>query len=132
MGGLTLLAVGWFSLFSEGSMLSNVASFLEISEGLKGGTLETGRSELLPYSWKAGLSGKSGLGTVLPPGDFSGRSGLAGSATSSFMSLTKLSGKTPTLPLSSPFHQPLSSTSLVSTTITSPSRIVSSSSFWAS
>lgn len=37
------------------------------------------------------------------------------------ISCTKLSGKTPTLPFNSPFHQPLSGRSLLKTVMTSPS-----------
>lgn len=43
--------------------------------------------------------------------------------------VTKLSGKTPIFPRNSPFHQPLSGSSLFKTVTTSPSASFNSSSF---
>ena len=61
-----------------------------------------------------------------------GGSGLSSSKTETLISSTKLSGKTPILPFSSPLNHPWSSISLEMTLIMSPSLIVNSSSFWAS
>jgi len=71
-----------------------------------------------------------------PSNDFStswatggGLEGFRSLFSSSTMSLTKLSGKTPVLPSTSPFHQPLSSTSRLMMRMVCPSSKVSSSSF---
>lgn len=85
--------------------------------------LSLGRSGLRAFT---GLSGRSGLFCPLDG------CGLQWPSSLVRINWTKLSGKTPTRPLSSPFHQPRSSTSFVRMAIVSPSLIVNSSSFCAS